>query len=150
MSTLVDVIIEVHGFLATPEGAETNVLVQQRPTSQSDGRGGVYVYITGPAKVGHAKVPEDRRAQWQRQCAPEIQDWEPFYWEIPHRKLLEKIIHRYLKDTGAWLGPTPCAYCGRNHIEKFDLARCGGRNRLRLVIDVFVVILGWPIEHRFF
>ncbi|KAJ7617438.1 hypothetical protein DFH06DRAFT_1364428 [Mycena polygramma] len=64
-------------------------------------------------------------------------------YELSPQKLvpLEKIVHKYLKAKGAWRGPRFCQYCGRHHIEKFDLDLCGGRQQLYSVIDVFVLIL---------
>ncbi|KAJ7631959.1 hypothetical protein DFH06DRAFT_1337480 [Mycena polygramma] len=151
MDALVQPCLDVTTFLLTPEGAEVLGLILWGPLSQTDTSGGLYLYEgDGGIKVGYANFPARRRREWQRLCSPEVQTWWPFYWEVPHRKLFEKIVHKYLKAKGAWRGRTLCHYCGRHHIEKFDLARCGGRRKLYFDINALILILGWPLIHRLF
>ncbi|KAJ7729384.1 hypothetical protein DFH07DRAFT_995158 [Mycena maculata] len=102
------------------------------PPSPSDGPGGVYNYTSDTSgrttmKIGCSIDPPARQRQWERQCCPEPQEWPGFYYEVPFAAKFEKILHRYFKLMGAWLGPVRCNYCGRYHIEKFDLQLLGGR-----------------------
>ncbi|KAJ7603100.1 hypothetical protein DFH06DRAFT_1350574 [Mycena polygramma] len=151
MPTLAQALIVVTNFLSTPEGAEILGLILGGALSPTDTQGGLYLYEgNGDIKAGFANSPPRRRREWERQCAPEVQIWWPFYWEVPHRKLFERIVHKYFKAKGAWRGPILCPYCGRRHIEKFDLALCGGRQVVYFIINAFVLILGWPLNIRFF
>ncbi|KAJ6454085.1 hypothetical protein C8R47DRAFT_1252659 [Mycena vitilis] len=138
-------------FLATtPEGLYINELIQST-ASATDGLGGLYGFYepgSGEVKLGHSNCPRRRRREWRRQCAPQTQIWWPFYWEVPHRKKFEKIMHSFLKAIGAWTGKHRCSYCHKVHQEKFCLEKCGGAYTLTLTIDVFVLALGWAIRHR--
>ncbi|KAJ7606590.1 hypothetical protein DFH06DRAFT_1382624 [Mycena polygramma] len=136
MPTLAQALIVVTNFLSTPEGAEILGLILGGALSPTDTQGGLYLYEgNGDIKAGFANSPPRRRREWERQCAPEVQIWWPFYWEVPHRKLFERIVHKYFKAKGAWRGPILCPYCGRRHIEKFDLALCGGRQVVYFIIN---------------
>jgi hypothetical protein len=55
----------------------------------------------------------------------------------------ERIIHIELKRLGAWLGRVHCRFCGRNHQEKFDLRKCGGKAGLVRIIEARLNALGW-------
>ncbi|KAJ7684952.1 hypothetical protein DFH06DRAFT_1355997 [Mycena polygramma] len=88
MATLAQAFLDVLDFILTPEGAEVLSLILGGPLSQTDTDGGLYLYeVNGEIKAGYANSPARRRREWERQCAPEVQIWWPFYWDVPHRKL---------------------------------------------------------------
>ncbi|KAJ7429272.1 hypothetical protein B0H11DRAFT_2412504 [Mycena galericulata] len=125
------------------------------PPSASDGRGGFYGFriaktrsTPGIIKLGRAKVPRKRQAQWARQCRGERHRWLPYYWEVPFYKKFEKIIHRHYKAAGAWVVPHRCRFCTVRHQEKFDLKACGGVRGLVRVVEYYLGRLNWPVIRR--
>ncbi|KAF8134072.1 hypothetical protein K438DRAFT_1947630 [Mycena galopus ATCC 62051] len=118
--------------------------VLNAPPTATDGVGGCYAYFAnGVLKFGRSNRPPRRKAEWQRQCRGEDQDWMDFYWEIPYAKKFERVIHVELKRLGAWNGRTHCPYCGREHQEKFDLLKCGGKAGLVRIVEARLTALGW-------
>lgn len=131
------------------------------PPSPTDGVGGVYVFGVNRGltfKVGKAKDPVKRKAQWARQCRGEQQEWAPFYWEVPFAgkfgefftksaaiglTVAEHILHLELKRLGAWLGRVRCGYCGKRHQEKYGSKRCGGMAGLVRIAEARLAALGW-------
>ncbi|KAJ7686109.1 hypothetical protein B0H17DRAFT_1204494 [Mycena rosella] len=103
--------------------------------SPSDRPGLSYNYIMDPAA---------RQGQWRNQCRGEQQDWGEYY-EVPFAAKFERILHRHFRLEGAWLGPVRCDYCGRRHLEKFDLAAVSGRAQFQQVAEFYLGQLGWPI-----
>ncbi|KAJ7744802.1 hypothetical protein DFH07DRAFT_776997 [Mycena maculata] len=120
------------------------------PPSPSDGPGGVYYYTTNTnsgitIKIGRSIELPGRQQQWETQCWPEAQEWVAFYYQVPFAAKFERILHRYFKLMGVWLGPVPCNYCGRRHIEKFDLELLGGRAEFERVVEHYAAYLGWVV-----
>ncbi|KAF8120433.1 hypothetical protein K438DRAFT_1794543 [Mycena galopus ATCC 62051] len=114
------------------------------PPTPTDGVGGCYAYFAnGVLKFGRSNRPLRHKAEWQRRCRGEDQDWMDFYWEIPYAKKFERVIHIELKRLGAWNGRTHCPYCGREHQEKFDLLKCGGKAGLVRIVEARLAALGW-------
>ncbi|KAF8183534.1 hypothetical protein K438DRAFT_1975008 [Mycena galopus ATCC 62051] len=127
------------------------------PPSPSDGMGGGYAYSVGNVvKFGYSKKPAVRKIQWEAQCRGEQQRWLGFYWEVPYAKKFvglspaERIIHLELKRLGAWKGLLHCRFCHRNHIEKFDLSKCGGIAGLVTIVEARLNALGWNWRRVYF
>ncbi|KAJ7719888.1 hypothetical protein DFH07DRAFT_972792 [Mycena maculata] len=122
------------------------------PPSASDCRGAFYGFRIAkmratPAivKLGRAKEPRKRRAQWAHQCRGERHRWLTYYWEVPFYKKFEKIIHCHYKAAGAWVVPDRCRFCTVRHQEKFGLKACGGVRGLVRVVEYYLGRLNWPV-----
>ncbi|KAJ7464333.1 hypothetical protein B0H11DRAFT_2240733 [Mycena galericulata] len=120
--------------------------------SASDCRGGFYGFripktrsTLAIVKLGRAKEPRKRQAQWARQCRGERHRWLPYYWEVPFYKKFEKIIHCHFKAAGAWVVPHRCRFCTVRHQEKFGLKACGGVRGLVRVVEYYLGRLNWPV-----
>ncbi|KAJ7440077.1 hypothetical protein B0H11DRAFT_2230170 [Mycena galericulata] len=123
--------------------------------SASDCRGAFYGFLIaktrstpGIVKLGRAKEPRKRQAQWARQCRGERHRWLPYYWEVPFYKKFEKIIHCHYKAAGAWVVPHRCRFCTVRHQEKFGLKACGGVRGLVRVVEYYLGRLNWPVIRR--
>ncbi|KAJ7435197.1 hypothetical protein B0H11DRAFT_2367977, partial [Mycena galericulata] len=124
--------------------------------SASDCRGGFYGFripktrsTLAIVKLGRAKEPRKRQAQWARQCRGERHRWLPYYWEVPFYKKFEKIIHCHFKAAGAWVVPHRCRFCTVRHQEKFGLKACGGVRGLVRVVEYYLGRLNWPVISKF-
>ncbi|KAJ7314894.1 hypothetical protein DFH08DRAFT_820869 [Mycena albidolilacea] len=113
------------------------------PTTTNGVGGGYSFFVNNVLKFGKSNKPWARKDQWKRQCREEQQTWLDFHWEVPYAKKFERIIHIKLKRLGAWLGRVHCRFCGRNHQEKFDLRKCGGKAGLVRIIEARLNTLGW-------
>ncbi|KAJ7720317.1 hypothetical protein B0H14DRAFT_2642732 [Mycena olivaceomarginata] len=121
------------------------------PPTTTDGVGGGYsFFVNNVLKFGKSNKPRARKGQWKRQCRGEQQTWLDFHWEVPYAKKFERIIHIELKRLGAWLGRVHCRFCGRNHQEKFDLRKCGGKAGLVRIIEARLNALGWIWRRVYF
>ncbi|KAJ7712912.1 hypothetical protein DFH07DRAFT_1018823 [Mycena maculata] len=127
------------------------------PPSASDCRGAFYGFRIAkmratPAivKLGRAKEPRKRRAQWAHQCRGERHRWLTYYWEVPFYKKFEKIIHCHYKAAGAWVVPDRCRFCTVRHQEKFGLKACGGVRGLVRVVEYYLGRLNWPVISKYF
>ncbi|KAJ7816445.1 hypothetical protein B0H14DRAFT_3475365 [Mycena olivaceomarginata] len=119
--------------------------------SVTDGVGGGYsFFVNDILKFGKSNKPRERKGQWRRQCRGEQQTWLDFHWEVPYAKKFERIIHIELKRLGAWLGRIHCRFCGRNHQEKFDLRKCGGKAGLVRIVEARLKALGWIWRRVYF
>ncbi|KAJ7803232.1 hypothetical protein B0H14DRAFT_2613602 [Mycena olivaceomarginata] len=130
------------------------------PTTTDSVGGGHSFFVNNVLKFSKSNKPRARKGQWKRQCRGEQQTWLDFHWEVPYAKKFgelffvhafataglrgtERIIHIELKRLGAWLGRVHCRFCGRNHQEKFDLRKCGGKAGFVRIIEARLNALGW-------
>ncbi|KAJ7286826.1 hypothetical protein C8J57DRAFT_1215132 [Mycena rebaudengoi] len=101
-------------------------------------------------KIGRTRKLPRRQQQWALQCPGEPQFWVVAFlvpFAIKFGGLVEAILHRHYKLSGAWRGPTPCDYCPRSHIERFSLFRVGGIAGFCDVMGYYSQALQWPIYY---
>ncbi|KAJ7252024.1 hypothetical protein C8J57DRAFT_1238366 [Mycena rebaudengoi] len=101
-------------------------------------------------KIGRTRKLPRCQQQWALQCPGEPQFWVVAFlvpFAIKFGGLVEAILHRHYKLSGAWRGPTPCDYCPRSHIERFSLFRVGGIVGFCDVVGYYLQALQWPIYY---
>ncbi|KAF8126870.1 hypothetical protein K438DRAFT_1790261 [Mycena galopus ATCC 62051] len=121
------------------------------PPTPTDGVGGCYAYLLMVfSNSGGRTAPSahGRMAETMPRRGPRL---DGLYGKYLMQKSSsaggpippERVIHIELKRLGAWNGRTHCPYCGREHQEKFDLLKCGGKAGLVRIVEARLTALGW-------